>query len=56
MLLRKDEIRTDSNNLDKDQKMFEQYQKYMHSGVGSGLNANLVKKYIKLNFIEWSRP
>lgn len=50
MLLRKDEVRQDGNNNEKQQKEFDYYKNFMHSGIDSGRNANLVKKYIKLSY------
>ena len=52
-MLRRDEIRQDGVNMNKTKKEFDYYSKFMHSGIDSGNNANLVKKYMKMNYNDW---
>ena len=47
---KKDEIKQDIVNLTKNNKEFQYYSQFMHSGIDSGRNALLVKKYIKQNY------
>lgn len=49
---RADEINRDTIGNEQRSQEFNYYKKFMHSGIDKGRNANLVKKYIKLNYNE----
>ena len=53
-MLRRDEVNRDNVGNQQQHNEFEYYKKFMHSGVSANRNANLVKKYIKLNYNDWS--